>query len=166
MTIWVSFTVPSISWNSFQRRPAVESVPVSYGMLCVGQAPARAPVSSHAQDVFRLLLQMIEIRKGWQALRHRLPFLARRPPTGHKGRCSDRPTRNPPPVTTAEWGGSCRQPGTRRSPTRRGHASRAQQPLAQPDGGTMEFAMWGWRSIARASVSFAVSAAPFPRCLT
>src|SRR5947209_12314663 len=58
----------------FELWPAGESVAVSKRMLCVSQAPPRASMSKHAQDVFRLLLQMAEIREEWQALSHRSPF--------------------------------------------------------------------------------------------
>ena len=54
-------------------------------MLSVSEAPPRAPVPRDAQDVFRLLLQMAEIRQMRQALRHRSPFVARRPLAGMKG---------------------------------------------------------------------------------
>jgi hypothetical protein len=43
-------------------------------MLRVSQAPPRAAMSNHAQDVFCLLLQMAEIWLGWQTLSHRSPF--------------------------------------------------------------------------------------------
>jgi hypothetical protein len=54
-------------------------------VLGVSKAPLRAPVPKDAQDVFRLLLQMAEIREVRQALRHRSPFVARRPLAGMKG---------------------------------------------------------------------------------
>jgi hypothetical protein len=46
----------------FERWPGGESVAVSHGLLRIGQAPLRVAVSTHTQDVFRLLLQMAEIR--------------------------------------------------------------------------------------------------------
>jgi hypothetical protein len=54
-------------------------------MLGIGEAPPRAPVTRNSQYVLCLLLQMVKIRQGWQALRHRSPFVARRPPAGMKG---------------------------------------------------------------------------------
>ena len=54
-------------------------------MLGIREAPARAPVPRNPEDVLRLLLQMIKIRPGRQALRHRSPFVARRPLAGMKG---------------------------------------------------------------------------------
>jgi hypothetical protein len=69
----------------FEVRPTGEPVTTSEGMLGIGEAPTRAPVPGNPQDVLRLLLQMIEIRQGWQALRHRSPFVAWRPLAGMKG---------------------------------------------------------------------------------
>ncbi len=54
-------------------------------MLRVSEAPLRASVPRDAQDVFSLLFQMAEIRQVWQVLRHRSPFVARRPLAGMKG---------------------------------------------------------------------------------
>jgi len=54
----------------FERWPGGESVAVSHGLLRIGQAPLRVAVSTHTQDVFRLLLQMAEIRMWRQVLRH------------------------------------------------------------------------------------------------
>ena len=54
-------------------------------MLSVNETPSGVPVPKDAQNVFRLFLQVAKIRAGSQALRHRSPFVARRPLAGMKG---------------------------------------------------------------------------------
>jgi hypothetical protein len=67
----------------FESRPRREPVPARQRLLRVSETLLWPPRLRDSQDVFCLLLQVIEIGDGRQSPRHRSPFYPR-PLTGMK----------------------------------------------------------------------------------